>query len=926
MALSRRTGQRFQASIWPGFVDAMTGLLLVLMFVLTIFMVVQFVLRETITGQESELNELSAEIFAISEALGLEREKVVNLEGELGSLKSTLDETNSELSRQSRLITALTTERDNALTALSGANAQISSFQEKVAGLLAGQFQDRAAIATLESTKETLLSEQQALNIALASARDEIDQAAEEARRKAAEREALEALIASLEAQKSDSEQRIVSQVSELKRLEEVISEKEAVQLISDAAAEALRQKLADSDAELTATSLALEEQRKKAEDLLITLAAAEAAKADYEEQLKETLLALAASMAKSDTQSVEINDLRKLSETFRSDIKDAEIALAAAYSQQVILEARIKELEVQILAEKQTADAAQNIQQNLEKARSELNVRLSQTLLNLSQTKAALDGSEATVADLMQKMARLKTDSAKTQSTLNERLVAAIEELTDVISDRDRLRNRLDKLTQNLKASDEELVIAKDLITDLTEKERVLETINLFQKQELDDLNAVYGSLQSERDGLREKLADALLNLTESETYLQNALSESDDLSTALKVLKTDTEEKLEDIETQLANALAAVSEAQKDRAALKSQLAEAILNLTKSETNRKKLKETLDAVYATGSKEAASSEKELARTLAALASRKAQSEDLQEQLKSAIAAKIAAEALSDTRLDESVKKEILRQEALKKLRESEFALSKSEEEVLKLQKQTTALNVQVAELRKQLGTLQALLEVSEAVDRDNKIQLQNLGNRLNAALAKAAAEERRRRKLEEVERKRLENELIAKEELANQALDLAKYKSEFFGRMKDFLEDREGVRVVGDRFVFSSEVLFAPGKANLSSKGEDELLKVGQILNAIMSDIPENINWVIRVDGHTDNSPIRNSPLFADNWELSQARALSVVRFMIKELFIPPARLSANGFGEFQPLNPAETPQARAQNRRIELKLTEK
>ena len=926
MALSRRTGQRFQASIWPGFVDAMTGLLLVLMFVLTIFMVVQFVLRETITGQESELNELSAEIFAISEALGLEREKVVNLEGELGSLKSTLDETNSELSRQSRLITALTTERDNALTALSGANAQISSFQEKVAGLLAGQFQDRAAIATLESTKETLLSEQQALNLALASARDEIDQAAEEARRKAAEREALEALIASLEAQKSDSEQRIVSQVSELKRLEEVISEKEAVQLISDAAAEALRQKLADSDAELTATSLALEEQRKKAEDLLITLAAAEAAKADYEEQLKETLLALAASMAKSDTQSVEINDLRKLSETFRSDIKDAEIALAAAYSQQVILEARIKELEVQILAEKQTADAAQNIQQNLEKARSELNVRLSQTLLNLSQTKAALDGSEATVADLMQKMARLKTDSAKTQSTLNERLVAAIEELTDVISDRDRLRNRLDKLTQNLKASDEELVIAKDLITDLTEKERVLETINLFQKQELDDLNAVYGSLQSERDGLREKLADALLNLTESETYLQNALSESDDLSTALKVLKTDTEEKLEDIETQLANALAAVSEAQKDRAALKSQLAEAILNLTKSETNRKKLKETLDAVYATGSKEAASSEKELARTLAALASRKAQSEDLQEQLKSAIAAKIAAEALSDTRLDESVKKEILRQEALKKLRESEFALSKSEEEVLKLQKQTTALNVQVAELRKQLGKLQDLLEVSEAVDRDKKIQLQNLGNRLNAALAKAAAEERRRRKLEEVERKRLENELIAKEELANQALDLAKYKSEFFGRMKDFLEDREGVRVVGDRFVFSSEVLFEPGKANLSSKGEDELLKVGQILNAIMSDIPENINWVIRVDGHTDNSPIRNSPLFADNWELSQARALSVVRFMIKELFIPPARLSANGFGEFQPLNPAETPQARAQNRRIELKLTEK
>ena len=145
---------------------------------------------------------------------------------------------------------------------------------------------------------------------------------------------------------------------------------------------------------------------------------------------------------------------------------------------------------------------------------------------------------------------------------------------------------------------------------------------------------------------------------------------------------------------------------------------------------------------------------EKELARALAELAASETKSDDLQVQLKSAIAAKLASEALSDKRLDELVEKEILRQEALKKLKESEVALTKSEEEALKLQKQTTALNGQVAELRKQLGQLQALLEESEAADRDNKVQLQNLGNRLNAALAKAAAEERRRRKLEEEER----------------------------------------------------------------------------------------------------------------------------------------------------------------------------
>ena len=348
--------------------------------------------------------------------------------------------------------------------------------------------------------------------------------------------------------------------------------------------------------------------------------------------------------------------------------------------------------------------------------------------------------------------------------------------------------------------------------------------------------------------------------------------------------------------------------------------------MNLTQSKTAAEKLQTELDALASSKDSNALSVEKELARALAELAASETKSDDLQAQLKSAIAAKLAAEALSDTRLDESVEKEILRQEALKKLKESEVALTKSEEEALKLQKQTTALNAQVAELRKQLGQLQALLEESEAADRDNKVQLQNLGNRLNAALAKAAAEERRRRKLEEEERKRLEKELLEKEELANQAMDLAKYKSEFFGRMKDFLGEREGVRIVGDRFVFSSEVLFALGSADLSAEGASELMKVGQILNEIMSDIPENINWVIRVDGHTDNSPIRNSIFFADNWELSQARALSVVRFMISELYIPPARLSANGFGEFQPLNPADTPEARAQNRRIELKLTEK
>jgi len=124
----------------------------------------------------------------------------------------------------------------------------------------------------------------------------------------------------------------------------------------------------------------------------------------------------------------------------------------------------------------------------------------------------------------------------------------------------------------------------------------------------------------------------------------------------------------------------------------------------------------------------------------------------------------------------------------------------------------------------------------------------------------------------------------------------------------------------------VFSSEVLFPPGGADLSFAGQDEIAKVANILRSVIDDIPPEIDWVLRVDGHTDNVPLLGHHKYADNWELSQGRALSVVRYMINSLAIPPDRLSANGFGEYQPINTADTPEARAQNRRIELKFTEK
>ncbi|NBT31491.1 MAG: peptidoglycan-binding protein, partial [Rhodobacteraceae bacterium] len=131
---------------------------------------------------------------------------------------------------------------------------------------------------------------------------------------------------------------------------------------------------------------------------------------------------------------------------------------------------------------------------------------------------------------------------------------------------------------------------------------------------------------------------------------------------------------------------------------------------------------------------------------------------------------------------------------------------------------------------------------------------------------------------------------------------------------------------QIVGDRFVFSSEVLFPPGSADLSEAGKAEIAKVAALLRQIAAGVPEGIDWVIRVDGHTDDVPLSGTGRYRDNWELSQGRALSVVRYMVDNEGIPPNRLAANGFGEFQPINTADTDAARAQNRRIELKLTER
>lgn len=539
MALSGRGNRRSTAdTIWPGFVDAMTTMLLVVMFLLTIFTVVQAVLREKITSQDGELNQLTLEIASLADALGMERVRAADLEGRVSQLSNDLTAAQSDGAEKAFIIASLSATLAVSEDDLTQASMRIESFEEQVATLLASRAQDRGAILALKADIEALddaksreFTRAEALALTLAQARDEINQQEEQARLAAARRQALDFLIA-------DLRRRNINLSQDYSEATAVLSEEQMARLVDQAALQALQDKLKNSDAELTALTLDLEEQRRKAEETLTLLAAA--------------------------------------------------------------------------------------------------------------QTKMAQDAS------------------------------------------------------------------------------------------------------------------------------------------------------------SNLPNLLAVAQE----------------------------------------------------------------------------------------------------------------ALSQEQNKSFGAQREVALLNQQVVSLRGQMASLQNLLDAAAVKDELAGVQLDALGSKLNSALAQVAADQKRRAELESAERKRLEAETKS----------LAKYRSEFFGQLSQLLEGRDGVRVVGDRFIFSSEVLFEQGAADLAAEGKSQIAGVVAILNEIAGQIPLDVDWIIRVDGHTDNVPLSNRVSFKDNWELSQARALSVVRFMQDDLGFPPDHMAATGFGEYRPVALGDSDEARAQNRRIELKLTER
>jgi chemotaxis protein MotB len=205
----------------------------------------------------------------------------------------------------------------------------------------------------------------------------------------------------------------------------------------------------------------------------------------------------------------------------------------------------------------------------------------------------------------------------------------------------------------------------------------------------------------------------------------------------------------------------------------------------------------------------------------------------------------------------------------------------------------QVEILNQQIAALRRQLAALESALDASEQKNQESASRITELGQRLNVALAQRVKE-------------------------------LSRYRSDFFGKLREILGNRPDVRIEGDRFVLQSELFFDTGKADLKPEARTELDKVATALSGLEQQIPAEIPWVLRVDGHTDARPITGGQ-FKSNWDLSAARAISVVQYLIDK-GVSPNRLVAAGFGEFQPIAQGDTEEAYRRNRRIEFKLTER
>ncbi len=561
--------------------------------------------------------------------------------------------------------------------------------------------------------------------------------------------------------------------------------------------------------------------------------------------------------------------------------------------------EARVR----QMLAE-QARDRANIAELGSERASLQQSLLAAQATITAQVERAALAEKQRALMDEM--LADMRRDTQATGANLSNTLaLLASQQLRAVALEQanQELQERAKGLNELLEEGQLEIAAAAILRERLFEAETALtqKEIERFSmaaateklRKDLENSEAALSSLALQLNDQRKKAERTLALLAAAQTA-GSGLNEK--LVTALLTL-----EAAKAAETLSQEQLAAL---QKQDVATTQELQEALLRLKNREIKLAQLQTDLEMAQGSLLAKAAELQSTQSRLEEAL------------PLREALARAISVQTTLEEKLTEAETEAAL-------LATAQGELSKAEAISTEAQRQMALLSAEVGELRAQIGGLQSILDDARRRDEVNNVKITNLGSDLNMALAQAASEARKNLALETVEKQRLAEEAAR---LAIEAESLGQYKSEFFGRMRGLLEGIEGVQIVGDRFVFSSEVLFPSAGADLSVRGRRDIAKVSKLLQDIADQMPSGIDWILQVDGHTDDQAILPGSEWGSNWELSQARALSIVLFLANEQGMEPSRLSANGFGEFQPLNPEDTPAARAQNRRIELKLTER
>ncbi len=477
----------------------------------------------------------------------------------------------------------------------------------------------------------------------------------------------------------------------------------------------------------------------------------------------------------------------------------------------------------------------------------------------NLAQLSQELQVSVALRDDLKGTVSRLREEGAKTQGELNAAL-GIIDENQKTIAEQ---RSELGLLGQDLAA------------LEALKAELEAEIVDVALR--LDRAKQTLAETEKDLAGSKTKLAGAEQDLTSTKSKLTG--TEQDLASTKSKL--AGTEQDLASTKTELAGTerdLAARSTAlDETKAELNKRLDE--LGVTKADLAKRllELAETRNKL--------ADRTMELGDTRSRLGETETKLESTWEELAQALKQnKQTAEVLSGEKT--------LSEKRRQNLERMKLSLFDEEELSRKTRAQIALLNRQLAALKNQLAVLSGALDLAAKKSIKQNVQIQSLGKRLNAALASKVQE-------------------------------LSRYRSEFFGRLRDVLGQQVGVRTVGDRFVFQSEVLFAKGAAELGTAGQQRLDRLATTLIDLAGRIPKDIDWVLRVDGHSDTDPIATAR-FPSNWHLSSARAISVVQHLVAA-GLPPRRLMAAGFGQFAPIASGASEDAKARNRRIEFKLTQ-